>query len=174
MKDQLPRLRSASAFVDDFWQWWSSLQPDDRAFNPDVPNNIRPTSEMGWTKLDKPGRNGFLLVMVQLTWWGNLLGNEAAWLRAVKDVTSVLRCLGVDESEGNTLPSSIPGPAVKRKTSPLASTTAANKKAKVADTQPPRTQPPRTQPSRTQPSRTKAKAALVAPTRSLPRRSSRL
>ena len=85
---------------------------------------------MDWGKLDKPGRNGIVLVMLQLTWWGNFSGNDAVWLRAVKDVSAVLRCLGTNSYEDN--PPSSPIPSVKRKAPPLTSLVATNKKAKVA------------------------------------------
>lgn len=130
MKDQPPHLRSANECVAEFWKWWTSLQPDERVYNPESLTNTRPSKEMDWEKLEKPGRNGFLLVMLQLTWWGTFSGNKAVWLRTVKDVTAVLRCLGTNSYEGD--PPSSPIPSAKRKAPPLTSSVAANKKAKVA------------------------------------------
>ena len=48
---------------------------------------------MDWSDLRKPGKNGFLLIMVSLMWWGKNSDRDWQWLDAVVDVTQVLTCL---------------------------------------------------------------------------------
>lgn len=91
MKDQPPRLRSIEAFTADWWAWWRSLQPAERAIDDDG-NCDTPSIFMDWSALAKVGANGFLLVMMSLTWWGKLQA-DSDWQCAVKDVTAVLRSL---------------------------------------------------------------------------------
>lgn len=152
LKDQPPRQRSAEACIANFWQWWTSLQPLERAYNPALSKNIRPSKEMNWEKLEKPGRNGVLLVMLLLTWWGSFSGYDTGWLRAVNDVTSVLRCLGATAPEDDLSPSSTP--SNKRKATPLVDSAVTNKKPKgpapkVASASKPRPRPrPRPRPHR--------------------------
>jgi hypothetical protein len=89
-------------FGKQWWAWWSSLQPDSRLH--DDPTLISlPTAGMDWTALRKPGKNGFLLIMVSLAWWGKASGTCGGWLKAVVEVTNVLRCLQVasDTSVGS-------------------------------------------------------------------------
>jgi hypothetical protein len=79
-------------FKRQWWAWWISLQPDSRIF--DNKNNASPpTIDMDWAKLEKHGRNGFLLIMLALTWWGKASGRSDGWLKAVGDVTLALRCM---------------------------------------------------------------------------------
>jgi hypothetical protein len=52
-----------------------------------------PTVDMDWTKLRVPGQNGFLLVMVSLTWWGMFSGHSDEWRLAMTDVTVALTCM---------------------------------------------------------------------------------
>jgi hypothetical protein len=61
---------------------------------------------MDWTMLRKPGRNGFLLIMLSLTWWGKLSEIDNEWVLAVADVTEALRCLCQSSLES----ASSPGP----------------------------------------------------------------
>ena len=74
------------------WQaWWLRLQPKNRE-----PGSI-PSSDMDWSQLRKPGKNGFLLIMVTLLWWGMSLDEghhqDGQWMDIVTDVTAVLSCL---------------------------------------------------------------------------------
>jgi len=48
---------------------------------------------MDWAKVQKPGKNGFLLIMLALVWWGAASNRDGEWLKAVADVKSVLRCM---------------------------------------------------------------------------------
>jgi hypothetical protein len=58
---------------------------------------------MDWGKLRKSGRNGFLLIILSLVWWGKASGGDEGWQKAVAEVSSVLCCM-----LGN--PTSISGP----------------------------------------------------------------
>lgn len=71
-------------FGEQFQVWWTSLQP--AAESPD-----------NWGSLQKAGRNGFLLFMFALLWWGEVLealGEDTSisfkWTLAVIDVTRAL------------------------------------------------------------------------------------
>ncbi|KIM74212.1 hypothetical protein PILCRDRAFT_14653 [Piloderma croceum F 1598] len=70
-----------------WWAWWLSLQPDSRK------RHDEPTADMDWAKVQKPGKNGFLLIMLALVWWGAASNREGEWLKAVADITDVLRCI---------------------------------------------------------------------------------
>jgi hypothetical protein len=48
---------------------------------------------MDWSDLHKPGKNGLLLIMISLVWWGKVSAREGSWLEAVVDVTEVLLCM---------------------------------------------------------------------------------
>ena len=78
--------------TDDFqqrwWDWWLSLQPKSR-----VCASMPPSSGMNWSGLQKPGKNGFFLIMVSLMWWGNASIQSTEWVCAVEDVIAVLNCL---------------------------------------------------------------------------------
>lgn len=74
---------------------------------------------MDWSHLDKPGPNGFLLVMVQLTWWGKLSGNDDEWSKAVEDVTAVLRVLRCPVVTRSSPPASPVIPTVPRSSPPV-------------------------------------------------------
>jgi hypothetical protein len=71
--------------------WWSKLCPEDASVAP---------ADRSWASLRKSGKNGFLLVMVCLTWWGSAAGAGNEWREAVEEVIRALRWL-----EENTTPS---------------------------------------------------------------------
>jgi hypothetical protein len=48
-------------------------------------------SDAPWEQLRKPGKNGFLLVMVSLVWWGKAAEADDEWKKAVEDVVEALR-----------------------------------------------------------------------------------
>ena len=74
-------------FSQQWWAWWSSLQPDSRS------GDDKPTIDMDWAKLRKAGKNGFLLVVLSLVWWGKALGTDGGWQKAVAEVSDVLGCV---------------------------------------------------------------------------------
>src|ERR1700683_3457289 len=45
-----------------WWAWWLSLQLDSWKCDD------KPSTDMDWLKLQKPGKNGFLLIMLELVW----------------------------------------------------------------------------------------------------------
>jgi hypothetical protein len=69
-------------FSEQWWNKWISLQPEPRAHG-DRNNIALPTVEMDWSKLQKPGKNSFLLVMLSLVWWGKASDMDGGWLKAV-------------------------------------------------------------------------------------------
>ncbi|KAJ7722491.1 hypothetical protein DFH07DRAFT_971923 [Mycena maculata] len=58
-------------FADDFWNWWTSLQPPERvAFN----GSLSRPGDADWSGLlELHGKNGVLQVMAALLWWGEAL-----------------------------------------------------------------------------------------------------
>ena len=76
-----------AGFEQHWWNWWCSLQPDTRNAND------APTIAMDWQKLQKTGRNGFLLVMMSLAWWGKASSRDEGWRKAVAEVGAVLHCI---------------------------------------------------------------------------------
>ena len=99
MKNRRPwkdvEIDDKEAFGQQWWAWWSSLQPDSRI------RKDKPTTDMDWSKLQKPGKNGFLLIMLALVWWGVASNRDGEWSRAVADVKDVLQCMreAVQESD---------------------------------------------------------------------------
>ena len=71
--------------------WWHSLQPKSRVS--DKRSSAQPMSNMDWSQLRKPSKNGFLLIMVSLMWWGKGSDQDTDWMHAVADVTAVLSCI---------------------------------------------------------------------------------
>lgn len=68
------------------------MQPSARGT--DTPGrSILPAFDMDFTILRNPGRNGMLLVMMYLAWWGALANDREEWDRAVADTSAVLSCL---------------------------------------------------------------------------------
>ena len=80
-------LANKEKFSQEWWAWWSSLQPDSRT------REDEPTIQMDWGKLSKPGKNGFLLVILSLAWWGKVSNRDEGWLKAVAEVLKVLHCM---------------------------------------------------------------------------------
>lgn len=106
MKNRRPwkdmEVADKETFGQQWWSWWSSLQPDSR-----TPSD-EPTIHMDWGKLQKAGRNGFLLIMLSLTWWGKASERDGQWLEAVAEVSMVLRCMGASSA----VPSTVHGPLI--------------------------------------------------------------
>jgi hypothetical protein len=79
-------------FSRQWWGWWYSLQPKSR-IRDDKGDLTSPTPDMDWSDLRKPGKNGFLLIVISLAWWGKVSNQDGNWTKAVKDVTEVLSCI---------------------------------------------------------------------------------
>jgi hypothetical protein len=91
MKNRRPwkdmELADKEKFSQKWWTWWSSLQPDSRTCDD------KPTIQMDWGKLSKAGKNGFLLIILSLVWWGKASNRDEGWLKAVVEVSKVLLCM---------------------------------------------------------------------------------
>jgi hypothetical protein len=111
-----------------WWDWWISLQPGSRTCT-DRNNVALPTVDMDWSNLRKPGKNGFLLIMLSLVWWGKVSDTDSEWLKAVTDVTAVLSCM----HDASSMGSAINQPS---KRGPLTNSTAANTASNVASKRP--------------------------------------
>ncbi|KAI0281132.1 hypothetical protein BGY98DRAFT_902412, partial [Russula aff. rugulosa BPL654] len=61
-------LDDTERFGKQWWDWWHSLQPKSRIRRYQS-RSTSPTLEMDWSGLQKPGKNGILLVMISLVWW---------------------------------------------------------------------------------------------------------
>lgn len=102
------QIENLQVFKAAWMAWWSELQPaslQDRSSNID------------WATLQKRGRNGFLLVMVSLAWWGKAAEADDEWKEVVRRVTEVLRCMRRAEPASEPIPSqkSSTGESKKRK-----------------------------------------------------------
>ncbi|KAJ3709688.1 hypothetical protein C8R42DRAFT_584982, partial [Lentinula raphanica] len=82
-------------FIDKFWNWWASIQPEWRGL--DMGSRPAPVSCYGsdWKTLNIHGKNGWLSVLACLKWWGVYIGNDGGerrqeWLKAVRDVHVML------------------------------------------------------------------------------------
>jgi hypothetical protein len=93
-------LEDPKQFGQQWWDWWHSLQP--KTWICSQQNyQTSPTPEMDWSDLHKPGKNGFLLIMMSLIWWGAVSNQEGNWVAAIVDVTDVLTCM--QSASGGTL-----------------------------------------------------------------------
>jgi hypothetical protein len=91
-KDQALRMKTLTEFETEWQSWWKSLQPDSRCVD-GAEHMQSPDVNMDWATLCVPGRNGFLLIMVSLAWWGKFSGCSETWKSAMLDVTAALVCL---------------------------------------------------------------------------------
>lgn len=87
-------IKDLPGFEKAWWSWWLSAQPDDRA----LPGGTlkAPEMNMDWEKMrSKTGRNGLMLVILSLAWWGKSSNNSKPWKRAVADLGAVLGFVNV-------------------------------------------------------------------------------
>ena len=55
-------------FADDWWAWWSHLQPEWCGNGPDFA--LSPPEDFSeWTELEKGGPNGIFVLVLTLAWW---------------------------------------------------------------------------------------------------------
>ncbi|KAF8209729.1 hypothetical protein K438DRAFT_1753376 [Mycena galopus ATCC 62051] len=101
----LPKMRKIgsvgdkASYADDWWLWWRSVQPPERECMGGT--LLTWPTKMTWGKLPRMyGKNGFMLVIASLLWWGQeetRTGNAAAtgsdWGMAVTGVTGILKHL---------------------------------------------------------------------------------
>ncbi|KAJ7170447.1 hypothetical protein C8R43DRAFT_944959 [Mycena crocata] len=85
-------------YADVWWSWWRSIQPGERIWDE---GELSCPPEADWTELRRlHGKNGFVLILAALLWWGDVVGKDDTqkkdplaflqWERAVMDVTWVL------------------------------------------------------------------------------------
>ncbi|KAF9506636.1 hypothetical protein BS47DRAFT_1304991, partial [Hydnum rufescens UP504] len=83
------------AHANSWWTWWIVCQPSWRVANLDR-NGFRPSNGKGnWSSLRISGKNGLVLHIMALGWWGNAALNNVAemekWTDAVKEFTWALQ-----------------------------------------------------------------------------------
>ncbi|KAJ7717300.1 hypothetical protein DFH07DRAFT_762058, partial [Mycena maculata] len=107
-----PAILDLAVFEEQWWQWWSGLQPMWRVAAKGNTGNGKATSlrfsrdlypaagSDAWQSLRHPGPNGALSLVGTLYWWGVKLQKEGVpredrdvWLEAVTDVDWMLRGL---------------------------------------------------------------------------------
>ncbi|KAJ7432594.1 hypothetical protein B0H11DRAFT_1659551, partial [Mycena galericulata] len=82
-----PKISDLKAFVEEWWAWWTSINPSWRRVN----GKLVQDGAGPWTELEFPGANGLLNVVVCLKWWRAKLGEgNEEWEKAVGDVTWVV------------------------------------------------------------------------------------
>jgi hypothetical protein len=68
-KDQILHNKTIDQFSAEWWAWWKLLQLVTHTSGTEG-ELLQPTAKMNGDSLHKPGRNGFLLIMLSLIWWG--------------------------------------------------------------------------------------------------------
>ena len=62
-----PPIDDISAYAAQWWLWWKSIQPEWRTI--DVASRPVHKGTEAWDALQKPGKCGFVLVLLSLMWW---------------------------------------------------------------------------------------------------------
>ncbi|KAJ6447891.1 hypothetical protein C8R45DRAFT_1135642 [Mycena sanguinolenta] len=82
-------------WVPSWWAWWVSLQPKERVY---ADGELSRPDTVDWSTLAHlHGKNGLLMVMASLLWWGDHYADgmypadRVDWLKAVEDVTWTLQ-----------------------------------------------------------------------------------
>ncbi|KAJ7738535.1 hypothetical protein DFH07DRAFT_715199, partial [Mycena maculata] len=80
-------------YVAQWWMWWRSIQPAERALL--GPGMLSTPNDAEWGGLTRlHGKNGLLHVMGTLLWWGDVVALDEEyrneWVGAVEDVSWVL------------------------------------------------------------------------------------
>ncbi len=88
--DKTPIIKDEASYAMLWWLWWGGLQPEWREMN----ERGRPIigGRGSWERLERPGQNGLLLVLLALAWWGEVASptTKEDWLAAAKDVAWVV------------------------------------------------------------------------------------
>ncbi|KAJ7061118.1 hypothetical protein C8F01DRAFT_987632 [Mycena amicta] len=81
-----------------FLAWWSAMQPAWRERGDDGQYKRVLAAGRGWETLASPGKDGMILVVAALSWWGREEGKtrSAGWNTVAADVLWVLRSLKGD------------------------------------------------------------------------------
>ncbi|KAI9070334.1 hypothetical protein FKP32DRAFT_1558137, partial [Trametes sanguinea] len=88
-----PHIPDMDQYRESWWLWWSGIQPawrtKDSAGHPEIGGNG------DWDCLEKPGKNGILIVLLSLVWWKQQspAASVGDWEAAVRDVCWVIRSM---------------------------------------------------------------------------------
>ncbi|PPQ79593.1 hypothetical protein CVT24_010043 [Panaeolus cyanescens] len=89
-----PTSIDAAQYAASFDQWWATLQPDWRLEDGEIQRHL---VEGDWSDLRRSGKNGLIVVVAALFFWGLHAWNDetmrALWLDAVRDCDTVISCL---------------------------------------------------------------------------------
>ncbi|KAI0693056.1 hypothetical protein C8T65DRAFT_539654, partial [Cerioporus squamosus] len=69
--DKPPKIKSLPAFVQQFYKWWTRLQPSER-LDPEEPwplLKIAPADEGSWSNVRCGGCNSLFMAIMCLSWW---------------------------------------------------------------------------------------------------------
>ena len=79
------------------WQkWWLGLQPSWRVLDDGTLLQEVPDTGEQWVSLRQSGPNGFIMVILALSWWVDMMGGEVddrELHEVLDDVTWVVRCM---------------------------------------------------------------------------------
>jgi hypothetical protein len=92
----MPKLTDSDAFSLSWWVWWRSLQPECRLLEDGTLGQDVPDTNEAWEKVCRGGRNGFVIIVLTLSWWITAFDGKVEdedLLCAVADVTWVLGCM---------------------------------------------------------------------------------
>ncbi|KAJ7050891.1 hypothetical protein C8F01DRAFT_1263591 [Mycena amicta] len=91
-------LGDVEGFRQMFLSWWSEMQPAWRERGDDGRYRRDPAAGRGWETMGSPGKDGMLLVVAALSWWGREEGktHSVGWNTAAEDVLWVLHSLKDD------------------------------------------------------------------------------
>ncbi|RDX54392.1 hypothetical protein OH76DRAFT_1322376, partial [Lentinus brumalis] len=86
---KVPLIDSEVEYATSWWKWWGGLQPEWRGRDPQG-HPIKGGSG-DWEELRKPGQNGFMMVLLSLSWWKGVASEATLplWEDAVEDVAWV-------------------------------------------------------------------------------------
>ncbi|KDQ53073.1 hypothetical protein JAAARDRAFT_137834, partial [Jaapia argillacea MUCL 33604] len=101
---KMPAINNLEEYAGGWWSWWLNIQPSWHSRDED--GQLRCSGAGGlWASAQKPGKNGFLLVLLSLSWWreavagqgGEAVGTQLArWTDAVGEVEWVLSVMGCE------------------------------------------------------------------------------
>lgn len=77
-------------FIVKWNKWWSQMQCSSQCNYVDN-GLLEPNVLKDWSGMQKWGKDGMVIVMITLVWWG-MASVIDEWLKAVQDVSKVLHC----------------------------------------------------------------------------------
>ncbi|KAJ3507791.1 hypothetical protein NMY22_g16820 [Coprinellus aureogranulatus] len=96
--DKFPSIEEPAEIGIKMCRWWKSLQPSFRGSKTPFPRQVyRPRApadgQDAWANLRKPGPNGFISVLMLMSWWGTALADASEW---VEDSRPLWKALLID------------------------------------------------------------------------------